>query len=160
MRRVSESTLLGDWRAERRSTLWEKPKLLAGSCTGSGTTEDDAVGHRNGAETYHTVHAAGDFTCGVEARNHLAAGVLNLSFVVNHQATHAVVHARPQAADVIRTVTVGNGILKHHAIEVRILLSFDVAVELLVGLLQFIVRNLVRISKFLQMCIRDRIQSI
>ena len=61
-----------------------------------------------------------------------------------------MVHARPQAADVIRTVTVGNGILKHHAIEVRILLSFDVAVKLLVGLLQFIVRNLVRISKFLQ----------
>ena len=61
-----------------------------------------------------------------------------------------MVHTRPQAHNVEGAVAVLDSVLEHHAVEVRILLSLDVAVELLVGLLQFVVRDLVRISEFLQ----------
>ena len=85
---------------------------------------------------------ARDFAGGVEALDRVAADVKNLSLVVDFETAHGVVHARPETDGEEGAFDVGHGVLEHHAVEVRILLILDVAVEGVVRLLEGVERDL------------------
>ena len=61
-----------------------------------------------------------------------------------------MVDARPEANGEERAFFVRNGVVKDHAVEFRILLGLHVAVEVVVGLLELIKRNLQIVSHGLE----------
>lgn len=116
----------------------------------SGAAEDHAVGNGNRTETDHAVDAARHFTGSVETLDRFAAAGEHFSLVVDFKTAHAVVDARPEANGEERAFFVRNGVVKDHAVEFRILLGLHVAVEVVVGLLELIKRDLQIVSHGLE----------
>ena len=94
--------------------------------------------------------AARHFTGSVETLDRFAAAGEHFSLVVDFKTAHAVVDARPEANGEERAFFVRNSVVKDHAVEFRILLGLHVAVEVVVGLLELIKRDLQIVSHGLE----------